>query len=306
MILLGYIVGAFLLSILVFSCLYYVVYKISKPSKVRKKMSGTPGLHQQHPAFFASEIFKARMISEAINDLRLLKFLGEVRFDRWHSFDKGLMLHTSGFDPEQLAEQRLLDISATEMVEVVFARHGQVEIQVVNDSPFRSFRESVSTALYGKPIDPSFANTGKIYTYEEMFGDDVARIGEIAAEGVRLQLQVGQRISLRELSIFAKSLVKRLESEGAEIPDLKDKVYSQILMAFSMNNSASVSFDRVEPDVRFGDFLHYAAVTGTVNATSELIPMHGLPRIITVAQLLISFLMLGAIVAGVVAVLDIA
>lgn len=89
MVILGIVILAYFASIMVFSIVYYILYKQSLPMRVVKRKRGISGLHHQLPAFYPSDAFKNRANREAINELRLLEFLGEIKVDRWHSFDKG-------------------------------------------------------------------------------------------------------------------------------------------------------------------------------------------------------------------------
>lgn len=119
-----YLVGLFFAFIFVFSVIYYGLYKYSLRPRVVKRRNGVSGLKQKSPAFFTNDLFKERTIIEAIDELRLLKFMGEILFDRWQSFNRDSLHFTS----DQLKENHKLDISVTELIEKIFPKYWGVAI----------------------------------------------------------------------------------------------------------------------------------------------------------------------------------
>jgi len=299
MIILGAVIIAYLASILLFSIGYYFLYRASLKPRVLKRSRRISGLRHEFLAFYPSDMFKARASNEAINGLRLLDFLGEVKVDRWHSFDKGQMLAVSEMGADELAEQRLLDVSATELVEKIFTKYGSVELKPKDRRPFDSFKDVVIPAFDRLLLTTE--KSGKMASeYNDMFSLEAVKLGRNVAVEVREVIPPDEFVALREITGRVKKIAEKYCPDSCKMEEFKEVFYSQVLFALSMNNGCYVDLDKNKPRVGYFDFLYLSSVIGTVNVASELTPARGMPRAMTSVQLLTSFLMLGVIVGAMV------
>lgn len=209
------------------------------------------------------------------------------------------MLAISGMSENQLAEQRLLDISAIDLIETIFPKYGAVELKPKTRAPIDAFNDILIPALDRNW--PDNKRSGDMATeYGGYFSLEAVELGKKVAQEVRQSIPPDEAVALRDISAWIKRVAETHAPKEWTLACFKNILYSQVLLALSMNNGCVVNFDKIREKVGYLDFLYLSAIVGTVNVASEFTPNRGIPRAAIALQLLTSFIMLGIIVGAMV------
>lgn len=249
-------------------------------------------------AFAAGEPLRIRAETEAKNDLRLAEFEGlpgQNTYSKWLGFIN--FVGMSAQPPQWFKDRLLRGTTPTEMVEVVFQKHWtrQYKISQYQDNNFNYFFPrlvlsevtNIPIIRFNEPVNVSLEQK-QLYAGLEKIAP------QIRAEIFENREQFGLGRLRSTLMDFAKTC----EQYSANKKLFRDAFYRNILIIIASPTTRMEIFpESLPPKLSYYDFIYFSLVLGTCNIPSEILPVVFIARFVMAFQLLVSYVLLGLLVA---------